>query len=151
MNRLQYLLFKLSEEANEIGQIASKAAQFGMDEIYSGDGNTATNWERTCKELDDLHGVLLAIGHEVDRHYNPNNHAQLEKVQKIMYYSRLAADERQLSDPYPEDWRPYLWHDAPGKSERVVLRFTKGTKDSVPIGQMATKGYLSKPATPGTV
>ena len=52
MNRLQYLLTKLAEEANEVGQIALKTQQFGVDEGMP--GQPFTNAERTHQELNDL-------------------------------------------------------------------------------------------------
>ncbi len=61
MNRLQYLLTKLAEEAAEIAQISLKTQQFGLDERYN-DG--LSNKERCHQELDDLNGVIQLLNDE---------------------------------------------------------------------------------------
>jgi len=49
MNRQEYLLTLLAEEADEVGQMASKCMRFGLDEIR--EGMTKTNRERLDEEI----------------------------------------------------------------------------------------------------
>ncbi len=62
MNRVQYLLTKLAEEASEIAQIALKAQQFGLDEKLP--GQELTNCDRIEMEFNDLLGVVELLNQE---------------------------------------------------------------------------------------
>lgn len=91
MSNQQFLLTKLSEECNEIGQMASKCQQFGLDEVYSGDGNTATNRERLHAEINDLLGVIDMLNVEEAFGFNPDPIAHLYKRAKIAKYRRYSV------------------------------------------------------------
>lgn len=88
MTNVQYLLSKLAEEAAEIAQIALKAQQFGLDEIYQ----VETNKQRTHKELNDLLGVLFLLNQEEGFAFEPNQEAIQAKVEKILEYRQYAVD-----------------------------------------------------------
>lgn len=64
MNRLQYLLIKLAEEASEVSQIALKTSQFGTDETCP--GLLENNKQRVHSELNDLLGIVVMLNSEFD-------------------------------------------------------------------------------------
>lgn len=63
MNKIQYLLTKIAEEASEISQIALKIQQFGLYEVCP--DLDETNVERINKEFNDLLGVVELFNFEV--------------------------------------------------------------------------------------
>lgn len=83
MNRTEYLLFTLSEECDEEGQRASKAARFGMAEIQP--GQTEDNKRRLERELADIIGVARMLGLTIREE---DVVAKMAKVEKYMGYSR---------------------------------------------------------------
>ncbi|RTL05429.1 hypothetical protein EKK58_08000 [Candidatus Dependentiae bacterium] len=84
MNRLQFLLTKLAEEASEIAQIALKTQQFGLDELCP--GLSETNAERTHKELDDLAAIVELLNEEYKFGYIRSGWNIAEKKAKIEKY-----------------------------------------------------------------
>jgi hypothetical protein len=64
MTREEHLLVILSEECNEVGQRASKALRFGLDEIQA--GQHLTNAERITQEMNDLIGVFQMLVNEIN-------------------------------------------------------------------------------------
>lgn len=62
MSRIQYLLAKLAEEGNEVGQRALKAQIFGVDEIEP--GQLLNNALRLQGEFLDLLGVWEMLADE---------------------------------------------------------------------------------------
>ena len=71
--------------------MASKCQQFGLDEVYSGDGNTATNRERLHAEINDLLGVIDMLNVEESFGFNPDPIAHLYKRAKIAKYRRYSV------------------------------------------------------------
>lgn len=53
MNNLQFLLLKIGEEAKEIGLVADKTIQFGLDSNNSGQ-LPLNNKEHLFKEINDF-------------------------------------------------------------------------------------------------
>lgn len=92
MSNEQYLLTKLSEECNEVGQMASKCQQFGLDEVYDGDGNTLTNRQRLHAEVNDLLGVIDMLNAEEDFDFVPDPIAHLHKRAKISKYRQYSIN-----------------------------------------------------------
>lgn len=90
MTKVQYLLTKLAEEANEIGVEALKCQQFGLSEIYEPIG--ITNEERLINELNDLQGVIamlqdhMALSTDIIKQEKVL--AKMAKVEKYMKYSQ---------------------------------------------------------------
>lgn len=84
MDRLQYLLIKLSEESTEVSKIALKTAQFGMDEKHP--ELSQTNKERIHSELNDLNAVVKLLNMEFDFNYEIDQQKVLEKFDKIDKY-----------------------------------------------------------------
>lgn len=94
MNRLQYLLTKLAEEATEVAQIALKSQQFGLDERKENDATQPTNKERIHAEINDLLGVIDMLNSEYGFNYNPNTidnlYARANKITKVDKYYEYA-------------------------------------------------------------
>lgn len=91
MTRQQHLFLKLSEECHEVGQMASKIMQFGLDEVYDGDGNTLTNRERLFAELNDLLGTLDMLNSQELFGFEPDFAAKIRKQQKITDYREYSV------------------------------------------------------------
>lgn len=93
MNRLQYLLGKLAEEASEVSQIALKTQQFGLHEVYS--EQSFTNSERIHQEINDLMAIIeilneeFKFGYGIDRGHITNKKI---KVNKYYEYSRTLGE-----------------------------------------------------------
>jgi len=67
MTNQQYLLGKLAEEAAELAQIAIKAQQFGLDEVFGGQtGTPLSNAHRIQAEFNDVLGVMKMLNDECD-------------------------------------------------------------------------------------
>lgn len=82
MNKLQYYLCKLAEEASEVAQIALKAQQFGLDECYI----DKTNKERIHAELNDLLGVVTLLNEQFNFEFNVDDEAIIRKKLKVKEY-----------------------------------------------------------------
>jgi hypothetical protein len=95
MTGVQYLLIKLAEEAAEVSQIALKAAQFGLDEVYQ-EGDGRNNAQRVHGELDDLLAVLQMLNEEHNFGYRPNLGARARKKQKVLKYKLYAVSLGQV-------------------------------------------------------
>lgn len=89
MNKMQYLLTKLAEEASEIAQIALKTQQFGIDEQCP--GLDQTNIQRVDYEFNDLLAVVQLINSELGYTCLFENAGHIrrkqEKITKYMQYS----------------------------------------------------------------
>lgn len=89
MDKLTYLLTCLSEECNEVGQRASKAIRFGINEIQP--DHNKTNKERLVEEYNDLVAVMEILKEEgyingmddIGLKYDKKN-----KIKKYMEYSK---------------------------------------------------------------
>lgn len=93
MNRAEYLLAKLMEEAGEVTVAAAKCAVFGFDDVNilkRDDPNHPNNAEILAREIDDLIGVREMLEREgLIRSFNAERvAAKIEKVEKWMEYSR---------------------------------------------------------------
>lgn len=65
MTNEQYLLGKLAEEAAELAQIAIKAQQFGLEEVFGGQtGTPLSNAHRIQAEFNDVLGVIKMLNEE---------------------------------------------------------------------------------------
>ena len=90
MNKKQYYLTKLAEEAAELAQIALKCAQFGLEEVHP--HTLEANYEALQKEWNDVVacGVLIELTQplfttEVDEEVIE---AKFEKVEKYRLISK---------------------------------------------------------------
>ena len=89
MNRSEYLLTCLAEEANEVGQGVAKALRFGLAETEP--GQPSSNAERVVAEVSDLLGVYLILRDEgvlppID--FRPQSLSEIKsrKLEKIEHF-----------------------------------------------------------------
>lgn len=102
MNRVQYLLIKLMEEASEVTKQAAKASQFGLDSRVPGRGGE-TNEDLLCFELDDLIGVVDMLRKEGFVRYNPDTERMERKQDKVnRYYEMSKLDGHVQETPHQE-------------------------------------------------
>lgn len=105
MNRKEYLLWLVSEECNEVGQRASKAARFALSEVQP--GQPLSNAERIVQEWYDLSAVMEMMFDEGLLAQWPNAREVIEakkaKIEKFMGYSRACGTlEESVSSPISE-------------------------------------------------
>lgn len=84
MNRQQYLLVKLAEEAAEVAQIALKTSQFGLEERFP--NHPDNNATRCHAELNDVLGIVKMLNEEFGFNFEPSEEAQLAKRDKVNHY-----------------------------------------------------------------
>ncbi|MCK4957767.1 MAG: helix-turn-helix transcriptional regulator [Planctomycetes bacterium] len=84
MNRIEYLLSKLGEEAGEVAQMAAKVSQFGFTECYLGGPSNA---DRLKAELTNLLTVVDMLTDDAlfDYYIDPSQRSAA-KVDKVNYY-----------------------------------------------------------------
>lgn len=90
MNRQQYLLAKLSEECNEVAQIALKTQQFGMLEKHP--DLVLNNKERIHEELNDLLAIVEMLNEDLEFGFNPDNIQILQKKRKVNHYYKYSQE-----------------------------------------------------------
>lgn len=93
MDQKQFLLLKIMEECSEISQRASKALQFGMNEIQS--GQDLTNQERLQSEIDDLLCIVELFNQHseagegfITKITSEQLDAKRKKLNKFLVYSK---------------------------------------------------------------
>ena len=90
MNREQYLLTKLGEEATEIAQIALKTQQFGKGEKYH--KHDLNNEERINVEFNDLLAIVDLLNQEFGYDLKPIPSFKIAKQAKIEQYYEYSKD-----------------------------------------------------------
>jgi len=98
MNRAQYLLTKVAEEASEVAERALKAAQFGLDDVQA-EVNKGDNTIRLLGEYLDLQAVIEVLIVEgmlkLPENYGVYAAAHLcikkEKIEKYYQYALLKG------------------------------------------------------------
>lgn len=96
MNRKEYLLAVLSEEAGEIVQSVGKALRFGL---FDKRITTAhTNWDDLRLELHDLLAVYEMICESEDRKFAIDAELIEAKKLKIEHYMNYSKQQRCLND-----------------------------------------------------
>ena len=88
MNRLEHLLFIVSEEAAEVAQRASKCARFGVEDKEP--GHDLTNEQRIWGEVNDLMGALELLGEHLGNFGLSREaiDAKKAKVEQFLLYSK---------------------------------------------------------------
>lgn len=94
MNREQYLLNKLAEEASEIAQIALKSAQFGLNEVYIDESNK----KRCHNEINDLLGIIRILNVEFNFEYDPDIEQIEKKIEKVNRYYGYSKELGMVKD-----------------------------------------------------
>jgi hypothetical protein len=84
MNRQQYLLMKLAEEAAEVAQIALKTMAFGMHETSP--WHPDNNAKRCHAELNDVMGIISMLNEEFGFGYEVDEAAVQAKKDKVNHY-----------------------------------------------------------------
>lgn len=84
MKNWQYLHLKLSEECNEVGQMASKNMHFGMEERQFSDGES--NRERLHNELNDILAIIELMNEEEGFDFSPDRDKIENKKDKVKFY-----------------------------------------------------------------
>lgn len=91
MNNEQYLLGKLAEEAAELAQIAVKAQQFGLKEVFGGqEGTPLNNAQRIELEYNDVMGVINMLNGEVNAGILQRVGLQQKKAEKVTKWRDYA-------------------------------------------------------------
>lgn len=90
MNRLQFLLGKLAEEAAEVGQMALKTQQFGLHEVYH--IQELTNAQRTHLELDDMMAIVHMLNTEFNFGYKVDRINISKKITKVNKYAQYSEE-----------------------------------------------------------
>lgn len=99
MTKTQYLLDCLAEECCEVGQRASKAIRFGIQETEP--GQELTNRQRLSAELRDLLVIVDLLGREhIDFDALFNETAREEKKKRVL---RTMEYSRQLGQLEEDD------------------------------------------------
>ncbi|MFV5348665.1 hypothetical protein [Acinetobacter soli] len=90
MNLLQYYLGLLTEECNEVGQIASKCSRFGLLEQCP--GLDLNNKARLHGEINDFFAVIEELNEKFDFGFKPDPIAIKHKRVKKDKYLRYSID-----------------------------------------------------------
>lgn len=96
MNNLQFLLLKIGEEAKEIGLVADKTIQFGLDSNNNGQ-LSLTNKEHLFKEMNDLLAVVEMLNEECGLGFTPDPQAIAEKKKKVQHYRSITQELGNMS------------------------------------------------------
>lgn len=88
MKNWQYLLLKLTEECNEVGQMASKNMHFGREECQFVDGES--NRERLHGELNDILAIIELLNEEEGFDFKPNPDKIAHKKAKVKHYREYS-------------------------------------------------------------
>lgn len=88
MKNWQYLLLKLSEECNEVGQMASKNMHFGTEETQT--GGVQTNRERLHAEINDLLAIIELLNEEEGFDFTPDPDKIAFKKEKVNFYREYS-------------------------------------------------------------
>lgn len=93
MTRTEHLLWLISEECNEVGQRASKAARFRLDEIQP--GQPLDNADRILQEWYDLRAIMEMLIDEGHLTPWPSERQTIDakkaKVEKFLQYSAACG------------------------------------------------------------
>jgi len=122
VNRLQFLLVKLSEECNDVGKEAAKIIQFGLDSFDPADPLRLSNRRRLINELLDVLAVMemldteSGIGVNIEQSRNAIDHKK-RKVEK--YY--LRSQKMGHMDQKLPDVRFYNSFDEMDVAEKSLL------------------------------
>tara|TARA_R110000851_G_scaffold9707_6_gene35845 strand:+ start:687 stop:986 length:300 start_codon:yes stop_codon:yes gene_type:complete len=91
MTNEQYLLGKLAEEASELAQIAIKAQQFGLEEVFGGQDLPLSNKDRVQSELNDVLGIVMMLNEDCRAGINQDESAWVSKRLKVGHYRAYAG------------------------------------------------------------
>ena len=90
MTNEQYLLGKLAEEAGELAQIAIKAQQFGIEEVFVIKDIRISNRERIKAEFNDVIGIINMLNIEEGIDIAQDDTAQTAKMNKTNKWRKYS-------------------------------------------------------------
>ena len=101
MNRIEYLLQCIGEEAAEVQQAASKCNRFGINDGYP--GTNRNNIEDLAQEITDLVAIYYMLGHlnypdriKLPQILDPNKIC--EKQDRVKKYMEVSRSLGRLED-----------------------------------------------------
>ena len=98
LNRQQFLLTKLAEEASEIVKASLKSQQFGL-ELKLADGDiVCTNKQLIHNEINDLLAIVEMLNEEYNFQFVPNKTDIETKKFRVNMYSHKSVNLGQLED-----------------------------------------------------
>lgn len=112
MTRPQLLLLKLAEESAEISQIALKAAQFGLDDVWEKVAPLSVR-DRLHGELNDLLGVVAMLNQDAALGFLADPEKMTAKAEKVNRYAALSAALGHLEPGGSAPALPLVDHDGP--------------------------------------
>lgn len=100
MNKTEYLLVCLMEEAAEVQQIAAKCLRFGLDNYHPNDSERKTNFNELRRELDDLDAIRVMLQTVIKRQLRGDYYWPTiqEKENKVFHYMNVSRDCGTLQD-----------------------------------------------------
>jgi phosphoribosyl-ATP pyrophosphohydrolase len=102
MNKQEYLLDQLMEEAAEVIQAASKAIRFGIFDLW--EEKRKTNKEALIDEINDFYGVIKVLQEEGILPYDLNDAQKVSKKRnKVRQFMRYAKERGTLKEDRPDE------------------------------------------------
>lgn len=114
MNKLQFLLEKLGEEAVEVAHIAAKIKQYGMFSNNNGQLDL-TNKEHLIKELDDFNALVEMLNSHFDLGYTPHPVGLRDKKSKVYEGMNICLSLGTVTKDTPI----IQWQQDPNPPEKV--------------------------------
>lgn len=89
MNKEQYFLNQLSEEAKEVGLVCSKIMRFGLDSNNNGQ-LPETNQEQLFRELNDFLATIELLNEQCHLNFKPDQVAIAAKKEKVLKHKEIS-------------------------------------------------------------
>lgn len=116
MNRLQYLLTMLSEEADEIGKLCAKSQRFGLNSVNPETG--LSNHLAMHLELNDLMAIVGQLNKEFNLGFVEDENLKEAKIKKMAKYEEFSIQEGFLDNgPVPSHMYPSVMPERARKGE----------------------------------
>lgn len=90
MNRLQYLLGKLAEEASEVAKAALKAQQFGFNSWNPDNLDAGSNATQLCVELNDVGAIVRMLNEEYKLGFEVSLEEMEDKRVRVNKYALMS-------------------------------------------------------------
>jgi hypothetical protein len=102
MNKTEYILAQLAQEASEISEVASniakiatKSLMFGLESRNPHFPELGNNIERLRSELTDLHGMFALLDQTVPEYGATDRNDEegiRKKIEKVRHYMKFAEE-----------------------------------------------------------
>jgi hypothetical protein len=90
MNKTEYLLTTLMEEAAEVQKVASKCIRFGLDNIKP--GKSKSNFEKLEVEINDFYALVEMLEQHVGAATIYSEHLIIKKTKKVGKFMELSRE-----------------------------------------------------------